>query len=120
MPVRGIALTENQPLSDQLPFIRYAADLGYDSAWTNETRSRDGFMTCQARAAAAPALVTGIGVIPVLHRLPVAVAAQTATLAELTGGKFILGVGVASLEGYRRAYGIQAKSALGLMRDYIA
>lgn len=118
--MRGIALTENLPLSEQLPFIRHAADVGYNSAWTNETRSRDGFMTCQARAAAAPALVTGIGVIPVLHRLPVAAAAQTATLAELTGGKFILGVGVASLAGYRQSYGIQATSAMRLMRDYIA
>ncbi|MDE3074180.1 MAG: LLM class flavin-dependent oxidoreductase [Chloroflexota bacterium] len=115
----GIGLTENMTLAAQADIMRVAYENGYESAWCNESRGRDGFMTCQARAAAVPSMVTGIGVVPVLHRLPLALAMQTATLSELTGGKFILGVGSASVAGSRHTFGIDVKSPLRLMRDYL-
>ncbi|MDE3077592.1 MAG: LLM class flavin-dependent oxidoreductase [Chloroflexota bacterium] len=115
----GIGLTDNMPLADQGHIIRFAYERGYASAWCNESRARDGFMTCQARAAAAPSMFTGIGVVPVLHRLPLALAIQTATLSELTRGKFILGLGSASVAGSRHTFGIDVKSPLRLMHDYL-
>ncbi|MHB8620481.1 MAG: LLM class flavin-dependent oxidoreductase [Chloroflexota bacterium] len=117
--MRGIGLSENIRLADQVPMVRRAAELGYDSAWCNETRTRDGFMTCQAWQAAAPFLYTGIGVVPALQRPPLAAAMQAATLAEVSEGRFILGLGSGSMALYRQAFGIPARSALRLMHDYV-
>src|SRR5581483_10660483 len=112
----GIGLTENIPIREQVEVIRYAAELGYESAWANQGRSRDAFAICQAWAAAVPGLTTGISVVPVIQQTPLVAAAHAATLSELTGGKFILGLGSASR--YARN-GLHITSPLGLMRDYV-
>ncbi|MBV8084893.1 MAG: LLM class flavin-dependent oxidoreductase [Chloroflexi bacterium] len=112
----GIGLTENIPIREQVEVIRRAEELGYQSAWSNQGRSRDAFLVCQAWAAAAPTLVTGISVVPVAQQTPLTAAAMAATMAELTDGKFVLGLGIS---GRYDRQGIRVKSPLRLARDYV-
>jgi 5,10-methylenetetrahydromethanopterin reductase len=125
----GVGLDANLNLTfdEQAALSKEAARLGYTSIWTPEGTGHDSFQLCAQRWAAsrevAPeGLSTGIGVSPVMYRTPVAFAMSGGTLSQLTGGKFIMGIGAggAYRPRARRALGLPDFSALALMRDYLA
>ena len=122
----GLDATLGLSYEDQALLSQEAARLGYDSVWTPETTGRDSFQLCAQRWAASrevssPGLVTGIAVSPVLYRTPVAFAMSAGTLSEMTGGRFIMGIGSggAYRPDTRRSLGLPKMSALALMRDYL-
>jgi alkanesulfonate monooxygenase SsuD/methylene tetrahydromethanopterin reductase-like flavin-dependent oxidoreductase (luciferase family) len=103
-----------------------AARAGYQSIWTNETGADDAFQTCALRWQAtrdivAGGLGTGIAVSPVAMRTPMGFAISAGTLGNLTGGRFVLGIGSGQAHNpaYRRTWNMRGKSPLGLMRDYL-
>jgi alkanesulfonate monooxygenase SsuD/methylene tetrahydromethanopterin reductase-like flavin-dependent oxidoreductase (luciferase family) len=67
-------------------------------------------------------ITTMIAVTPVAIRTPVGIAMSAQTLHQITGGKFILGVGTGRAYSgwYRKMWGVRDKSTITLMRDYIA
>src|SRR5207249_4803022 len=90
------------------------------------TLFQDAFQICLLRWFATNDVVPGglttmISVSPVALRTPVGLAMSASTLNQITGGKFVLGVGTgrAYSAWYRRMWGVQDKSTIGLMRDYI-
>ncbi|MDP9375678.1 MAG: LLM class flavin-dependent oxidoreductase, partial [Chloroflexota bacterium] len=66
-------------------------------------------------------LATGISVVPVPLWTAPALATAAATLGELTGGRFTLGVGSGSIHSaaYRERLGVPDWPPLALMRDYL-
>ena len=113
-------------LQDQDQVSREAARLGYSSIWTPEGPGLDSFHLCQLRWAATAAVVdggltTGISVSPVSLRGPVALAMSAGTLSRITGGRFLLGIGVGGLyqEETRRAFGAPEVPPVRLMREYL-
>jgi alkanesulfonate monooxygenase SsuD/methylene tetrahydromethanopterin reductase-like flavin-dependent oxidoreductase (luciferase family) len=107
----------------QRELVRRALDLGYSSGWApGGVTSRDGFHTAvQWSQAAGPGLTTGLSVIVAPFWTPVSLAAQAATTAELTGGRFILGIGSggAYQASALHAYDMPARPVVSLMRDYL-
>ncbi len=113
-------------LQDQDQVSRAAARLGYSSIWTPEGPGLDSFHLCQLRWAATAGavdggLTTGISVSPVSLRGPVALAMSAGTLSRITGGKFLLGIGVGGLyqEETRNAFGVSEVPPVRLMREYL-
>ena len=113
-------------LQDQGQVSGEAARLGYSSVWTPEGPGIDSFHLCQLRWAATAdvvdgGLTTGISVSPVSLRGPVALAMSAGTLSRITGGRFLLGIGVGGLyqEETRRAFGVPEVSPVRLMREYL-
>jgi alkanesulfonate monooxygenase SsuD/methylene tetrahydromethanopterin reductase-like flavin-dependent oxidoreductase (luciferase family) len=103
-----------------------AARLGYTNLWTPEGSGQDSFQLCALRWSAScqvvpEGLTTGIAVSPVLYRTPVAFAMSGGTLSQLTGGRFIMGIGSggAYRPRTRQSLGLSRMSALSLMRDYL-
>ncbi len=124
----GIGLDSSLGLSyeEQAQVSAEAARLGYMSIWTPEGNGEDSFQLCAMRWAATRDVVsggvgTGIGVSPVGLRTPIGFAMSAGTLSQMTGGRFILGVGSggAHMSEYRRVWGLRETSALQLMRDYV-
>jgi 5,10-methylenetetrahydromethanopterin reductase len=122
----GLDATLNLSFAQQAELAREAARLGYTSIWTPEGTGQDSFQLCSQRWAAScqviPAgLVTGIGVSPVLYRSPIAFAMSGGTLSQLTGGRFIMGIGAggAYRPRTRQSLGLPRFSTLALMRDYL-
>ena len=116
----GLSLDRQAELSGE------AARMGYTSIWTPEGTGQDSFQLCAQRWAATRdvtdgGLVTGIAVCPVMYRTPVAFAMSAGTLSELTGGRFVLGIGSggAYRPRVRQALGLPRLSALSMMRDYL-
>jgi alkanesulfonate monooxygenase SsuD/methylene tetrahydromethanopterin reductase-like flavin-dependent oxidoreductase (luciferase family) len=122
----GLDATLNLSFADQAELAQEAARSGYTSVWTPEGTGHDSFQLCAHRWAASclvvpEGLTTGIGVSPVLYRTPVAFAMSGGTLSQLTGGRFIMGIGAggAYRPRTRQSLGLPRLSTLALMRDYL-
>jgi alkanesulfonate monooxygenase SsuD/methylene tetrahydromethanopterin reductase-like flavin-dependent oxidoreductase (luciferase family) len=122
----GLDATLNLSFADQANLAQEAARVGYTNIWTPEGAGQDSFLLCSHRWAAscqvtAEGLTTGIGVSPVLYRTPVAFAMSGGTVSQLTGGRFIMGIGAggAYRPRTRQALGLPRFSTLALMRDYL-
>ena len=114
---QGKEYTWNLSFDQQGQLSQEAARLGYTSVWTPESTGLDSFQLCALRWAASRQVIpeglqTGIAVSPVMYRTPVAFAMSGGTVSQLTGGRFIMGIG--SGGAYRPRI-----SALALMRDYL-
>jgi alkanesulfonate monooxygenase SsuD/methylene tetrahydromethanopterin reductase-like flavin-dependent oxidoreductase (luciferase family) len=98
---------------------REAERLGFESLWTPAGGVPDSFHTCAAWSQDT-ALRTGISVVPAARMwTPLSLAAQAATLAQLSSGRFVLGLGTGG-------YGPRFWSTVGLpdrpiavMREYV-
>ena len=77
---------------------REAGQFGFESLWTRPSGVPDSFHVCAAWSQDT-SLRTGIAVVPAARMwTPLGLAAQAATLAELSSGRFVLGLGAG---GYR-------------------
>src|SRR4051794_12359396 len=106
-PTAGLTFPQHHELA------RAAAGLGYPSIWPPAGIGNDAFQTCAqwwgaSAAATDGGLTTGISVVPVPIWSAPALATAAATVGELTGGRFILGIGSGSIHdaGYRHSLGL--------------
>ncbi len=99
---------------------RRADALGYDSVWVTHGLGRDSFLVLAAYAAAAPRIKVGVGVLPIYPRHPISTAQAALTLAEQTGGRYILGLGVSHKASMEQQLGLTLADPLGVMREYVA
>src|SRR5260221_11108696 len=81
-------------LDESINRAREAERLGFESVWvTQMPDARDAALVLAAYAAATQWVRLGTGVLPIYTRHPTAMAQMAATLDELSGGRFILGLG---------------------------
>src|SRR5512134_2638970 len=90
----ALFLNPGADLGQAVDLARRADALGYESVWTTHGVGRDALLVLSAYAAVAPRVTLGTGVIPIYPRHPVALAQQALTLADMTGGRLRLGIGV--------------------------
>src|ERR1700728_4051072 len=108
------------PFGELRAAAREAERLGFESLWTPAGGVPDSFHTCAAWSHDT-GLRTGISVVPAARMwTPMGLAAQAATLAQLSSGRFVLGVGTGG-------YGPRFWASVGLpdrpiaiMREYVA
>lgn len=81
--------------TDGLEVVRRAAELGYDGCWASEVQGPDAFTQLGALAATTD-LQLGVAVVPVQTRTAMVLGMSAITLAELTDGRFSLGLGSSS------------------------
>ena len=125
----GVGLDATLGLSwdDQAVLAREAAAQGYTSIWTPEGTGHDSYQLCLRRWEASCDVVeggvtTGISVSPVMYRTPMGFAMTGGTVSDISGGKFIMGIGSGGSyrPRQRQALGLPNLSTLALMRDYLA
>ena len=95
-----------------------AARLGFESLWTPAGGVPDAFHVCAAWAQDT-GLRTGISVVPAaLMWTPSALAVQAATVAQLSGNRFVLGLGTGGVgPGFWAAAGLPDRP-IAVMRTY--
>jgi alkanesulfonate monooxygenase SsuD/methylene tetrahydromethanopterin reductase-like flavin-dependent oxidoreductase (luciferase family) len=98
---------------------REAARLGFESLWTPAGGVPDAFHVCAAWSQDT-SLRTGISVVPAARMwTPLALAAQTATLAQLSAGRFVLGLGTGGYgPGFWASVGLPDRP-IAVMREYV-
>ena len=83
------------PSTMGLELARRAADWGYGACWLSEVQGPDAFTQLGALATSTD-LELGVAVVPVQTRTPMVLGMSAVTLAELSGGRFTLGIGASS------------------------
>jgi len=116
---RAAYLSPGQDLTAAVELARRAEALGYDSVWVTHGLGRDSFLVLAAYAAATTRVGLGNGVVPIYPRHPVAMAQAALTLAEMTRGRFVLGVGVSHRETMEGMLGLPLRAPLATMREYV-
>jgi probable F420-dependent oxidoreductase len=86
----------NLPLREHADLVRRAEAAGYTDLWSGETNGPDGFTPLAAAATWTEQPRLGTGVVGVFTRGPALLAQQAAALADVSGGRFALGIGASS------------------------
>lgn len=99
---------------------RLADELGFESINCSHISARDSFTTLAALAAQAPRVRLGTAVAPIYHRSPASMAQTAATLDDLSGGRFRLGLGTGHRVTMSAWHGQQIGKPLEEMREYVS
>jgi F420-dependent oxidoreductase-like protein len=97
-----------------------AEKLGYESVWVSQLPdSRDAALVLAAYARATQRVGLGTGVLPIYTRHPTAMVQMAATLDEISGGRFILGIGISHRVTVESMWGLSLDSPVEAMREYL-
>ena len=108
-------------LDESIARAREAERLGYESVWVTQLPdARDAALVLGAYAAATQWARLGTGVLPIYTRHPTAMAQMAATLDEISGGRFILGLGVSHRVTVESMWGMKLDRPVEAMREYIS
>ena len=99
--------------------IAEAEKLGYDSIWTAEAYGSDCLTPLAWWGAATSRLRLGTAIVQISARQPAATAMAAMTMDHLSGGRFILGLGVSGPQVVEGWYGMPFAKPLARTREYI-
>src|SRR6201996_4492245 len=115
----GVGARVGLPFEELRAAAREAERLGFESLWTPAGGVPDSFHVCAAWSRDT-ALRTGISVVPAARMwTPPSLAAQTATLAQLSGGRFVLGLGTGGYGAGGWESGGPPHRPIAVMREYV-
>ncbi len=124
MSLGRLAVTLPAPFFDARQSVelgrRAEQEWGYPAIWLAETAGPDSFSLAGALAMATERATIGTAIVPVYNRTPVVLAMGAGSLAQLSGGRFVLGLGSSShaiIEGWN---GIPFEKPLAHVRDSVA
>jgi probable F420-dependent oxidoreductase len=107
-------------IGDARGYVRRVEALGYGSLWVPETVGREPFTLLGLLAGETSGLVLGTSVVNIWGRDAQATRMGAATLAEATGGRFVLGLGVSHPHLAAKLRGHAFERPLTRMREYLA
>ena len=96
-----------------------ADELGYDSFWLPEGWGYEIFTLLTEMAVATKRIKLGTGIVNVFSRSPAVLAMTAATLDEISGGRFILGLGTSAPNVVEGLHGRKYDKPLTQTRDVI-
>ncbi len=102
-----------------IEIAKLADELGYHSVALPESFSRDGFTLCDRLLAATSRIHVCLGLANVFSRSPALIAQTAATLDELSGGRFILGLGSSTPNLVEGWHGLSYEKPLQRTRETI-
>lgn len=106
------------PARESVEAAVLAEQRGFGCVWKGESNSRDPMVLLSAMAARTSRIGVGTAIYHIFGRTPVSLAIQAATLNDLSGGRLILGLGVANptIAGW---HGEEFDRPLRRMREYV-
>lgn len=124
----GFATIPAQPFEQLYALVRLAEDLGYARVWVpDQSFFKDPFAVLAALAQRVRRISLALGVVNPYTRHPALVARAAATVAELSGGRFLLAYGAGNVRellqrlGLKRSNaGTRCREALLIVRDLLA
>ncbi|MDJ0664520.1 MAG: LLM class F420-dependent oxidoreductase [Acidimicrobiia bacterium] len=103
-----------------LTFIEEAERLGYDSVWFAESWGSDAVTVLAWIAARTERIKVGAGILQMPARTPAMTAMTAVTLNELSGGRFLLGLGLSGPQVVEGWHGVPYGKPLGKTREYVS
>lgn len=105
--------------SEQTDFVVEAEKLGLDVCWVAEAWGSDAPSALGYYAALTDRMLLGSGVIQVGTRTPTAVAQTAITLSNLSGGRFLLGLGASGPQVIEGLHGVPFARPLRRVRETV-
>ena len=99
--------------------VAEAERLGFDSIWTAEAYGSDCLTPLAWWGASTERLKLGTAIVQMSARQPAATAMAAMTMDHLSGGRFILGLGVSGPQVVEGWYGMPFAKPLARTREYI-
>ena len=107
-------------LDESVARAKAAERLGVESVWVTQLpNARDASLVLAAYAHATQRVGFGTGILPIYTRHPTAMVQMAATLDELSGGRFILGIGVSHKATVESMWGMHLEHPVEAMREYL-
>ena len=100
--------------------VEEAERLGYDSIWTSEAYGSDALTPLAWWGSRTRRVKLGTAIVQMSARTPAATAMAAITLDHLSGGRFILGLGVSGPQVVEGWYGQSFPKPLARTREYVA
>jgi F420-dependent oxidoreductase-like protein len=107
------------PPPDFVSLAQFAENIGYDSVWTAEAYGSDVVSPLCWIGANTSRIKLGTGLMQISARTPASVAMTAASIDHLSGGRFILGLGVSGPQVVEGWYGQPFPKPLARTREYI-
>jgi 5,10-methylenetetrahydromethanopterin reductase len=118
-PRMGIAFTGGLAPGDIIECVRLAEELGYESAWMAEGHGGDQFAILAACAVATRQIRLGTSISSVFVRSAPTIAMAAATVDQLSGGRFILGLGSSHRVQVEPEHGIAFAQPVQRLRETV-
>ena len=96
-----------------------AEELEYETLWMPEGAGRDALTQLASIAVATTRLKLATGILPVFARTPMVTAMSATGLAAVSGGRFILGLGVGHRPVTERGHGVAFSRPLARLRETV-
>jgi F420-dependent oxidoreductase-like protein len=107
-------------LDDSVARAKAAERLSCESVWVTQLpNARDAALVIAAYANATQRVGFGTGILPIYTRHPTAMVQMAASLDELSGGRFTLGIGVSHKVTVESMWGMKLDSPVDAMREYL-
>jgi F420-dependent oxidoreductase-like protein len=103
-----------------IELVREAERLGFDSTWCGESYGVDAVTRLAWLGGQTTRIKLGSSILQIPARSPAMAAMTAMTLDQLTGGRFILGLGPSGPQVVEGWYGVPYGKPLTRMREYIA
>lgn len=99
--------------------IRHAESLGYDSVWTAEAWGGDAVTPATWILAQTEKIKVGTAIMQMPARTPAMAAMTAMSLAELSGGRFIVGLGASGPQVIEGWHGVAYGKPLTRLKEYV-
>ncbi|HSQ20150.1 MAG TPA: LLM class flavin-dependent oxidoreductase, partial [Blastocatellia bacterium] len=99
--------------------VRTADACGYDSFWIPEAWDREAFTILTELAIRTERIHLGTGIINVFSRSPALIAMSAATLDEISGGRFRLGLGTSGARVIEDFHGAEFEKPVTRLKETI-
>ena len=116
----GIAFSGGPSPAEIVECVRLAESLGYESAWVAEGHGGDHFAILAACATQTSTIGLGTGVTSVYVRSIPTIAMAAASVDDISGGRFILGIGSSHKVQVEGEHGLPYGKPLTRVRESIA
>ena len=106
-------------MSLNMPLIKEADRLGYHSVWSAEAYGSDAVTTIAWVAARTERIHVGTAIMQIAARTPALAATTAMTLDQLSGGRFLLGLGVSGPQVVEGWHGVAFGKPIARTREYV-
>jgi alkanesulfonate monooxygenase SsuD/methylene tetrahydromethanopterin reductase-like flavin-dependent oxidoreductase (luciferase family) len=115
----GTIITLGNDFREAVGHVQLADELGYESAWITDGVGRDAFVVLTAFAKATAQITLGTSIVTFYPRHPTVMARQALSLDEVSGGRFVLGIGTGHRSSMENQLGYTMGDAVAATREYV-
>ncbi|HET6606438.1 MAG TPA: LLM class flavin-dependent oxidoreductase [Rhodopila sp.] len=116
----GIAISGGPNPAEIVELVALAESLGYESAWVAEGHGGDQFAILAACAMRTTRILLGTSISSVFVRTAPTIAMAASSLADMSGGRFILGLGSSHKAQVEPEHGVVYGKPLTRTRETVA